>query len=286
MGVSVDDAGHEVILDVAVAADDGPEAGIVGDGGPGDAQGMQFAVSGVDELGGLAQTLVERERLYEGTVRRRQIQHPAQHGVGAGDADASVREKPPVEEIDVVEPRRRRVGPHVVARAQVQLDRGQGAACDGRLRAPHAGLDAEEQRRREQAQQTDVHEMRREDGRERVVEVRLWFVRVAEDAVDDGVRAEGEVLQAEIEGRELGPEDLVARRQRLSGGGREPSEEDIGGYLQARTGRLEHIERLQRHERREQREEGRGEEDVQRMSHAARHRPNMDVLGPRRRRRR
>lgn len=107
-----------------------------------------------------------------------------------------------------------------------------------------------------------VEEVREGDGREGVVEVCGWFVRVAKGAVGQDVGAVGEVEEAGVHGSDLGPEEAVGLGEtRGSAGEVEAGEEDIVGGLQARGGRGEDVLRGEGRESGGEGEYGGDEED-------------------------
>ena len=77
-----------------------------------------------------------------------------------------------------------------------------------------------------------MEEMGKEDRGESIVEICQWFVRHAERAMDQDIRAIGKVEKAGIKRSDFGTEyAVILQKFRASAGGGETGEEDVIGGL-------------------------------------------------------
>ena len=126
----------------------------------------------------------------------------------------------------------------------------------------------------------EVEEVRREQGRERIVEIGAGVVGGAEGAVGEHGRAELEVEQAGLEGGEFRAEGEVGGRQGVGRAeGAQAGEEDVGGDLQAGLGCFEDVLRGEDGEGAQEEDEGDGGEDGDGAEDGGRERADLEAVG-------
>ena len=153
------------------------------------------------------------------------------------------------------------VTPHVIAGEVGDLGDEQGGASQRGVGAPATALGPAERAARRGAQHGEVQQVRGQQARERVREVRERLVGPAEGAVRQRVRPEDEVQQPGVRAGEPRFQHVVERRQRSEQ--RQPREQHVGWDLEPRLRFQEDVLGCEGRERGEERDGRRREEQMQ-----------------------